>query len=122
MPPRGLVPDTDRMVGRDGPGRQCHAPGRGKSPWATSSPTASRTGSRAPSEVFSPDQAAAAGFLGSVVDLEALDGSVRSLAVAFAWLNHAAHRASKARLRAPLREAVSVVLKTDAAELGGHPS
>lgn len=65
-------------------------------------------------EVFSPEQAVAAGFLDRVVEPERLHEEAMGVARQVAALDRRAHAASKQRLRRPVVEAIERALLDDA--------
>jgi enoyl-CoA hydratase len=66
-------------------------------------------------ETFTPDEAAAAGFLDQVVPMVRLDETARTAAVRFTQLNAEAHAASKLRARAHALEAIAAGIEADEA-------
>ena len=68
------------------------------------------------SEVFSPDDAVAAGFLDRVVPAEELAGAARDAAEQFAALNLSAHAASKLRAREQTLSALRSAIEADDAD------
>jgi enoyl-CoA hydratase len=70
------------------------------------------------SEMFSPEEAAAAGFLDRVVPAAELAATARATATQLAALDLDVHAATKRRLRARAREALQAALEADAADLG----
>jgi enoyl-CoA hydratase len=68
-------------------------------------------------EVFSPDDAVAAGFLDRVVPASELGETARSLAAQLATLDMNAHAVSKLRVRDLALKAIRVAIEADDAEL-----
>jgi enoyl-CoA hydratase len=70
-------------------------------------------------EVFSPEEATAAGFLDRVVEPSALDSTVVTVAVVLAALDPTAHRGTKRRVRRTVLQALRAAVEEDMAELAG---
>jgi enoyl-CoA hydratase len=68
-------------------------------------------------EMFSPEDAVAAGMLDRVVAPAELAGAARAIAKQAAGLNRSVFAATKLRARAPAIEALRVALETDASGL-----
>jgi enoyl-CoA hydratase len=68
-------------------------------------------------EPFTPDDAVAAGFLDQVVAPDELARVARAVATAAGDLDLDAHAATKARLRAPVLDAVRAGIRADETEL-----
>jgi enoyl-CoA hydratase len=68
--------------------------------------------------VYDPESAVAAGYLDEAVDEEQFQARIGEVAAAFATLDMAAHKATKARLREPMLARLEEALRRDF-ELGG---
>lgn len=68
-------------------------------------------------EIFSPEEAVAAGYLDKVVAPEALDDEARAVTGALAALDRATHTATKLRTREQALTAVRAAIELDAAAL-----
>lgn len=65
------------------------------------------------SEVFSPDQAIAAGFIDRVVNSESLTSEAKELAETYLTLDAQAHTASKRKMRKPLLKKLKWAIRKD---------